>query len=366
MKKPLLLLVAVILSLCFSAAFAEFSDDLYSFSIQLQDSMFTLPCDVSALTQAGWAPKSASDTEDRLSPRQYTYIRFTQTVDFATKEIYVYFYNNDNCVKNILECPVSGIEVNAPYKEEDTIPFTLPKGISNAATQADIIAAYGDPTDLYEGTSYNKLTYRMDSYQEIALQVGENGLESIEVRNFQETDQLSPVSQEVPQANLDYVAPSELGDDLLSFIVSYDGDLYQLPAPISAFEQNGYSYKGARSDSIAANDSVRVELMRNNQSVAFYASNNTDVAILPQNGTINSIDASGLESEPVLILPGGIKRGMPREEMEALIKNLPFEKKASSDKYDCYSYYDSDSKNRIYIYVVNESNLVGEVEVRVK
>ena len=65
----------------------------------------------------------------------------------------------------------------------------------------------------------------------------ENTLLQVDIRNFQEPEDFDKgsVSAEVPDIVANYKAPTALGGDYMEPAVEFMGDLYSLPAPVSAF-----------------------------------------------------------------------------------------------------------------------------------
>lgn len=83
----------------------------------------------------------------------------------------------------------------------------------------DIKAAYGEPSDTYEGDFYTKMTYQQDSYQRAELYVykEENTLLQVDLRNFKEPEDFDKgsVSTEIPDIVSNYKAPTALGSDFM-------------------------------------------------------------------------------------------------------------------------------------------------------
>ncbi len=375
--KKLALLLAITLVLCTPLTLAEtlvspmhpgpqnpLTDNLYDFRFVMENVLYELPTSYETFTAAGWEVKNKQDLEDTLTPNQYTFsVRLVNNANFETREIYVSFFNNDNCVKKVGECPVAGITIETASGDKPQIAVVLPKGIEKGiSTQEDIVAAYGNPTNLYEGSSYNCLTYETESYRNFKLYVENGVLNKVEARNFVDGETQSPVSEDVPQYILDYEAPAELGEDITGFVVSFNGDLYKLPAPISAFVANGYAFQSAKVESVPAKDSPYggVVLTKDNQNYKFYTRNYADVAVLPENCAVYEIEVSSYD-EYELILPGNIQKGMAKADLEALIGSLGFER-TEQDKYWRY-YFKDDNRNTIEIIVSKENEQISGIEV---
>jgi len=379
--KKVALLLALVLVFCAPLANAELvspmhpgpqnplTDNLYDFRFVIENVLYELPTSLDTFKAAGWEIRDPKDVDGTLNPGQYTFsTRLVNNANFETKEIYVSFFNGDNCVKPITECPVSGFTVETAYGDKPQVAMALPKGIEKGvSTREDIETAYGTPSDVYEGSLYTKLTYSLETYREVSLYVEEGKLNKVEARNLVEPEVKSAVSQDVPQYVSDYKAPTELGDDFRSFVVKYNGDLYQLPAPIAAFEAYGYTFQEARVSEVDAMDSPYggVKLARDNQTENYYTKNYADMAVLAENCAVNQLEATTYDYDKRDIeLPGGIKLGMSKADLESIIGAAGFER-TEQDKAFRY-YYRDDNRNTVSIYVEKEKETVQSIEVSVR
>ena len=172
--------------------------------------------------------------------------RFKYTEEADLDSVYADVINLGINEAGLEDCLIGGITVDGSYDIDlSTVSVKLPGGLElGKATLDDIKAAYGEPSDTYEGDLYTKLTYEKDSYQEVELSVykDDNTLKEVDLRNFEEPEDYDKgtVSDEVPDIVTSYETPTALGDDMLDTAVEYMGDLYSLPAPVSAFTANGW------------------------------------------------------------------------------------------------------------------------------
>lgn len=373
MKKTQLILVWLLLAClaCFAipALATEavvLGDDLYAFAVELEGTVITFPCELSVLTDMGWAARKAIDMEDTLNPNQYEMITFVKDKGNEEQSITIFCLNTDNRVKTVAECGLFGIDADNSFSNS-TLKLKLAKDIALGANNLDeAIAAYGDPTDRYDGTDYVKLTYRMDSYQEIGLTfTAEQKLTSISVRNFIDFGEKSPISEELPAYLAEYVAPTELGDDMKSFNVEIGGELYALPAPISALEKNGWKMIKTRTDSIDARDYLTsgAEMMRSNKKVGFDLYNYGDFAVPTINASVCSVSASSWREEVTVVIPGGIKVGSTRDDFLAKAGDLFDEPTINSDKTIERYYYSEEGAYRrsLSVEIDIATNLVVEI-----
>ncbi len=229
---------------------AVLSDALYDFQIQIDGNVYQFPMAYDAFIQNGWELDTdySSETEE-LEPNQYGLYYFVKDGVECTGYVINLGINN----QPVTECLVGGISIDSYYWDVNTGEVLMAGGIQRGvSTLDDILAAYGNPTDTYEGDTYTSVTYDKDSFCDVELTVGaESGvLEGIDMQNFvaPEGFDVGEASDEVPEEIAAYQAPTELGDDLLSYRVELDGALYQLPCPVSALLENGWTIDENNSD----------------------------------------------------------------------------------------------------------------------
>lgn len=160
----------------------ELSDDLSSFQIQIDDVIYSLPMKYSDFIANGFVMKD--DNSEKIEPDHYTWSYFNRG-DFR---IMADIVNTDDKEQPVSECYIGSIEIDKDFKENGKGVFiALPKGIIfNKSTLDDVKAAYGEPSSLYEGSLYTKLTYDFDLYQKVEIEIGlESGVvDCINVRNL--------------------------------------------------------------------------------------------------------------------------------------------------------------------------------------
>ena len=187
----------------------------------------------------------------------------------------------------------------------------LPGNIAvGAATIEDIKAAYGEPSDVYENDTYTELSYEKDLYEEVTLCVyKETGtLLEADIRNFVEPEgfDAGTVSGETPSIVTDYQAPTALGEDLMDPVVEFMGDLYQLPAPVSAFEANGWVIQNAEEGAFAEGGGLEfIDMMKENQTVRFSVYNLTENAVTLSNCFVTELQFGTYDPEIIGMKLGG-------------------------------------------------------------
>ena len=336
------------------------SDDLYSFQIQINGVLYTLPSTWADFEANGWA--YAEDADQTIKPNQYT---FSTKLENGDVEIYAFFVNFSQNVIKVTEGHVGGVRIAKDILEKGG-SAVLPKGIElGKASKEEVVAAYGQPSDSFEGDLYDKMTYKTDSYSTVDLFVYKESkvLEEIEVRNFVPAEPVvSEVSDEAPESVLAYQAPAELGTDLLSFIVEYDGALYQLPAPVKAFEDNGWVVTEGAGEAVSAKSVAFIEMRSaNNQIGRFRVYNDSDQAVYPTNCLVTSLKSSAYDPDVSIKLPGGITRDSGLEELTAAYADLKPEIDESASF--VYYTYGEDSSSKISIAFKEDEKIITTIEV---
>lgn len=317
-----------------NTASGTLSDDLYSFQISIGGKVVSVPMTYDQFLEFGFTPSSdtaLADLDQGIEPNSYTFSIYHKK---GESEITAKFINFGENVVPAKECIVGEIGIDTFKPDEGLMAenITLPKGIQfGVSTLEDVKAAYGDPTDIYEGELYTKLSYNADTYNyvEISVDAETNVISKISVRNFipleSETSQThsDEVSDEIPEVVTKYVAPTKLSDNLSDYTVEFDGDLYKLPTPVSEFVKNGWKVQEASSDmAIVAKGHGKVSLMRNNQTVDLFVDNYADTKTGVQNCFINEIKANLGYMSVNMKISEGIYTGMPEADFLKIIKGI--------------------------------------------
>lgn len=350
-------------------ASAELSDDLYSFQVKLNDVLYQFPMTYAEFTAMGW--EYQDDETFEVAPYEYT-----PSAEFknGALEIYATVINLGINTVPISECLVGGIDIDQ-YNIEDAPDTTIefPGGILyGKATMDDVKAAYGEPTRVYEGDLYTNLTYEYDYDQSFDFYIdAETGvLNQFEMENLiadeeARTTAAAEVSSEPTEAVLAYTAPTELGDDLFSFTVDFAGNLYQLPAPVSVFEENGWTVKEADSDAVVPGGSFGwVTMMKDNQELSVIARNYDANATVINNCFVTSVESSEYTTNLPLNIQKGITVGMSTADLEAALEGVDYEKDTESESFTYYTITGPDSSlDRVSISVNNENGTVSTLDV---
>ena len=334
-----------------SESTGELGDDIYSFSMKFDGQTMKFPMTYQEFTDMGWELSSSEDPDTKVSTNSYGMLTFNK----GASSVYADVINLGINEVGLEDCLIGGISVDGSYDVDLTaVSVKLPGDIElGKATLDDIKAAYGEPSDTYEGDLYTKLTYEKDSYQEVELSVfkDDNTLKEVDMRNFEEPEDYDKgtVSDEVPDIVTSYETPTALGDDMMDTAVEYMGDLYSLPAPVSAFTANGWEIQNAEDTPyVEGNGLAFIDMMKNNQSIHFSVYNETENATALENCFVRELSFATYDPESIeMKLSGDITLGADKAE---LIK-MADEKGYISEENDDYLriYPNKDSKIRNYV-----------------
>ena len=334
-----------------SESTGELGDDIYSFSMEFDGQTMKFPMTYQEFTDMGWELSSSEDPDTKVSTNSYGMLTFNK----GASSVYADVINLGINEVGLEDCLIGGISVDGSYDVDLTaVSVKLPGDIElGKATLDDIKAAYGEPSDTYEGDLYTKLTYEKDSYQEVELSVfkDDNTLKVVDMRNFEEPEDYDKgtVSDEVPDIVTSYEAPTALGDDMMDTDVEYMGDLYSLPAPVSAFTANGWEIQDAEDTPYVEGGGIAfIDMMKNNQSIHFSVYNETENATALENCFVRELSFATYDPESIeMKLSGDITLGADKAE---LIK-MADEKGYISEENDDYLriYPNKDSKIRNYV-----------------
>ncbi len=335
---------------------AALSDDLYSFQMEYDGVLYQLPMAYADLTAQGWALSEYDDPQQMIGTNSYTSVGFVKGERSIRADIVNFGINE----APLTECLIGGLSVDEGYTDVDFTQtvIRLPKGITmGTSNMDDIKGAYGEPSDTYEGDNYVKATYQMDTYQDVELYVykDDNTLRQISLRNFTEPEGFDKgsVSGEVPEAVSAYTAPTELSGTFMEPTVEFFGDLYTLPAPVSAFEANGWTMVDVEEDAFVEGSGLAfIDMMKENQSVRFSVYNLTENAVAMENCFVTELSHATYDPEVISMkIAGNVALGADKTELMAMADE------------NGYIYEDDTENGYLTIYKNSESKLDTYLEV---
>lgn len=282
----------------------ELSDNLYDFQIAMDGQVYQFPMWFDDFEALGW--EYLGDRTEVLYANEYLYAEPWQK-DGVT--IYTSIANLSLNAIAPEEGQVCGLNFDDYQMRNCDWKIELPKGIAfEESTREDILKAYGEPTDEYDGA----LCYKYSN------------------------------------------------------ILEYDGALYQLPCPIQEFTDNGFEIQEKNSDMvIGAGDTGMAELMKDNQKIHVSVKNFAPYATILENCFVIELDDYdyGANSKFPMVFPGGITFGSSEEEVLAAIADYNYES-SESGKSTYYYVYGADEYSTYGYQIIVEDDKVTSLRAR--
>lgn len=143
---------------------AELGDDWESYTVQVNDTVLTLPCTLADLEAAGVTMDREYTPEDYVINAGEYELAWFENANGA--ELIARMINTTDGPLEVKDCLVGGIIVDSYDLEEGGLTVIFPGGIQIGSSQDDVLAAYGDADDVYEDEEYGNTYYwyAEDSY----------------------------------------------------------------------------------------------------------------------------------------------------------------------------------------------------------
>lgn len=352
----------------------ELSDDLYSFQLKIDGDLYQFPMPYEDLIALGWRCMEEPIQMKENSVWHPEFRKGYLKLDFS-------LINRGEKTISSEKSLVGGVDITE-YKIKD-MPETyieLPDGIVYGVSgREDIIAAYGNPTSGSVNDDY--LSYKYGTFRTIVFNTRDGVINEVHLTNYVDLENakaaFSDGSTVTPCKVVEaYNAPEELGVGPLSYVVEFEGDLYQLPAPVDAFLKNGWRIQTEYSDSkvnggVNSYDYGVISLMRDNRTIRLIVVNYDTVPREVENCFVPKIMVGDSDTEGFkLTISSGITIGMSDEEVHSTLDAIPkdillkYWVDDSSERFNVYKLKDLDHDNQgITISVNKEEDAVTKIEV---
>lgn len=295
------------------------SEKWSDFQIQIDGTVYQFPMTYEDWMALGWTARD--ETDGILEPYQYGMLRYQNGERQCTAFVLNLGINNEPVDK----CIVAGISIDNFDWDLTAGEVVLPGGLVRGQTTVEEIqAAYGTPSDTYEGDLYTQVTYETDYNSSVELTVyKESGvLEDVEVRNFVEPEGFvrGEVSEEIPAEVTSYEKPEAFSEDAAAYEIELDGQVYALPVPVSVLIADGWELNPSDTEEmIMAKNSGWAGLIKGGQSFRTMVRNEAEYATIPENCWVEELEVGGYSLEMDGALPGGIRIGTTEEEFLAIL-----------------------------------------------
>ncbi len=316
----------------------ELSDSLKDFTFRLGEKVYKLPVSFSDLTKDGWTIGSNDvNTEHYIGGQSKEYVSLVNN----GQRISVYVYNDIENAKQIKDCLVGHIEVS-PY---DCSDFYIAGELAPGSDESVFIDAYGTPGERNEHDDYVSLKWSYGDLSEVKILCYTDAemakYSSISITNYVLSTEIAEVDETVPSFLDNYQTPEALGDELYSGIISLDGDLYYIAAPLREFINNGWTITSG-AGSVISGGNADIKLTKDGKSVEVSVVNLAAYKTIPENCIVSRIWFYA-ENEVDVILPGNISFGLSSAEVAELV---PEDMEMYEGSYSIsYSYWDYDDRD---------------------
>lgn len=264
-----------------------------SFQLQIQDHVYIFPMRYSDFVSIGWRIDDRyEDLSEKIGSMQDELVWFVN----GDYRIICYLFNPDHSEQNYENCLVAGIKVNIQTDAEGLEIF-LPGGLRLGESKKNqFVDAYGEADRSYESPTSSTLTWETENiwanvrvtFSPEDVAIAYDGRNPTIPNDFVYSD---PVVLEQ-----DYRAPSALSLDIEDRVVLFGGDLYSLPAPLSAFIENGWETTEAN-ETVAGNNSLSLYLKRNDDEFMATVHNYSDSGCVASAAYIEELSSSDCYGE---------------------------------------------------------------------
>ncbi len=304
----------------------SYLDDLYEFKVSIGKISYRIPITYNVMIARGWTYEG--DETVTLKPSQYTSQELIERGDVILSASFFNVGINTEEIKDALIGQLVFDRLNLLGCETEILfPGNIVYGES---TKEEIVFAYGDPDRTEEADGKEQLIYEKGEYQHITFTIDQTSGQicDVEMMNFEEPENFpgGQISKDVPQEVTDYTAPETLGEDLSKPYVSIEDNLYELPAPVCAFLDNGWSIVEEGShEAVVAKGAGTVTLEKDGTRITSDVINYADTAVYVENCFVTTVYVDLEENENgMMSIPNGICIHMPSSELETILKGVRY------------------------------------------
>lgn len=335
------------------------SNEIFDFTISIDGTVYTLPAKLDDFKNSGWKYSFDENPETKeIKGEGYD----TSTIENSNGRLTVTVVNNSGDVQLFSNCDVGGIDYSfSSVSNKCSIVVAKNLNVNSKTTYDAIKKAWGEPTAELNGQYGITLRYEKSAYVFYQYSFDNDGkITEFEARNWEPGSNNN--TQELHPDYLDnYVKPVQLSEDIFSYVLRLQGDLYKLPAPVSEFTNNGWSIVSQVDHVAAGQEAVSgLRMSKNGVELTFNIKNFSDKQTssnetMVTNVYVNSVFYPDVDFE----LSGGIKFGMTENEFISKIDVSSFEKSSFSGKTE-YAY--TTFSNHFY-FTFNSDSKLAEVNI---
>lgn len=322
------------------------SSEIYEFAINLLGSTYSLPADLAEFKTNGWTYANNDNPESKdVKANGYA----TCDVLKDGKKITLTVINLGTNTKKFADCKVGSIDCT--FSTTNDMAFNLANKLSATkdTTVEDVTGKFGEATKTINGDSGTTLRYEKETYVYYVFTFNAEGkLIYVDIRNWKTEDESTGDAVDLGFLR-EYVAPNGLTDNYTDYIFKLEGKLYQLPAPVSSFTDNGWTIK-TYPESIPAGNEITSGLVmtKDHLELTFTVKNFANSAVEIKDAMVTGVFMNGEFLDGIdFELSGGITIGMSTADFESKSYANQFTSENAISGGMEYSHFES--SNRIYL-----------------
>ena len=336
------------------------SDDPYSFTLELDGKVYALPAPFEEFAADGWEIQYEYVTggaDKKIKSDEMT----TAIAQKSGYQVYLSLVNDDVDARLLPECQVFAVKLYDTYNH-NVVSLVFPGGVTMGTSKKELVRLYGEPSGTLDLNTATILEYSLAIFASLELTVeNKTGLiTALEMSNKTRWEASEPYQGKAPKEVLNYKAPTALGKSWDSGIVRFDGDLYQMPIPISALVDNGWIIVTDPNQMVSAGDTYYPFIIRRgNQSLSTNITNYADTQQPAKYCFITSLDVGGYKGDFPFELSGGLSL---KSSVDDFLKACGKPRYQGEGKHpDYYSW--GDYPNDLSIYIDKDTGAVSSIRV---
>ena len=323
------------------------SDDLADLTFMLCGEVYQLPMSYSELEANGWQVVAGAG-EAHADMLLFSHVSASVRMVQGIQEIKVTVYNPSENSRAVKDCIMTSIYV----EESGYADFSIAKGISIGASEEDVVNAFGEPVDVnFYATKVCGYLHKDYDKSRVSFYYAEGKCTAIAYYADVPEHESTETNLTVPPCVSEYLAPSELGNDILSGRFQlFDGMIGNLPVPLATFLDNGWETDADLSNSLATGRHTRFAIQKNGVTFDVTVMNLGEWKTVLSNCMVTGIwiETDGKDEPSVITLPGGICTGGTYDELSS---KLPTER---------FRTYETDTR-LVYIHNPSSTDLAAKV-----
>lgn len=325
---------------------ANTSSEIYDFQIELYGDVYTLPADLNKFKENGWTYVNNENPESK-EVRANGYA--TCDVLKEGKRITLTAINLSANTKTFSECKVGSIDCTFSATNDVTFKLANNLLVTKETTVKDVTNKFGEPSKNIENESGTTVRYEKETYVYYVFSFNTEGkLTYVDMRNWKNDGEAS--SNEVDLSFLEfYKSPSALTDNYSDYIFRLEGKMYQLPAPVSAFVENGWTLT-SYPDSIPAGNEITagLKMKKGDIELTFTIKNFASGAVETKDTMVTGVFVNNEFAKKIdFELSGGIVFDMLNKDFEAKSYASEFTTENAITGGTEYSHFEA--TNRVYL-----------------